>query len=140
VHILEQHLLYMYSFENDLSENDGYGSTHVGKPSQNNKRLFTVTCTISCIIYFIYGPGSSVGIATDYGLDGPGIESRWGEIFRNCPDRPWGPPDSCTIETGYFPGVKCGWGVLLTTHPLIMPRSLKSRAIPLPTFWATPVL
>ena len=28
------------------------------------------------------GPGSSVGIATDYGLDGPGIKSRWGEIFR----------------------------------------------------------
>ena len=28
------------------------------------------------------GPGSSVGIATDYGLGGPGIESRWGEIFR----------------------------------------------------------
>jgi hypothetical protein len=27
------------------------------------------------------GPGSSVGIATDYGLDGPRIESRWGEIF-----------------------------------------------------------
>jgi hypothetical protein len=24
------------------------------------------------------GPGSSVGIVTDYGLDGPGIESRWG--------------------------------------------------------------
>jgi hypothetical protein len=38
------------------------------------------------------GPGSSVGIATDYGLDGPVIESRWGgEIFRTCPDRPWGP-------------------------------------------------
>jgi hypothetical protein len=33
-----------------------------------------------------YGPGSSVGIATDYGLDGPGIESRWGEIFH--PSRP----------------------------------------------------
>jgi hypothetical protein len=27
------------------------------------------------------GPGSSVGIATDYGLDGPGIESRWGRHF-----------------------------------------------------------
>jgi hypothetical protein len=27
------------------------------------------------------GPGSSVGIATDYGLDGPGIESRWGRGF-----------------------------------------------------------
>jgi hypothetical protein len=38
----------------------------------------------------VYGPGSSVGITTDYGLGGPGIESRlWGEIFRTCPDRPW---------------------------------------------------
>ena len=34
----------------------------------------------------IYGPSSSVGIANDYGLDGPGIESRWVEIF--CPSRP----------------------------------------------------
>ena len=32
------------------------------------------------------GPGSSVSIVTDYGLDGPGIESWWGEIFR--PSRP----------------------------------------------------
>ena len=32
------------------------------------------------------GPGSSVGIATGYGLDGPVSESRWGEIFR--PSRP----------------------------------------------------
>jgi hypothetical protein len=34
------------------------------------------------------GPGSSVGLATGYGLEGPGIESRWGEIFLTCPDRP----------------------------------------------------
>jgi hypothetical protein len=27
------------------------------------------------------GPGSSVGIATEYGLDGRGIESRWGRDF-----------------------------------------------------------
>ena len=27
------------------------------------------------------GPDSSVGIATGYGLDGPGIESRWGRYF-----------------------------------------------------------
>ena len=40
------------------------------------------------------GWDSSVGIATRYGLDGPGIESRWGggEIFHTLPDRPWGPP------------------------------------------------
>jgi len=40
------------------------------------------------IIVFILiqcGPGSVVGIATAYGLDGPGIESRWGEIFRTRP-------------------------------------------------------
>jgi len=37
---------------------------------------------------------SSVGIATRYGLDGPGIESRWGgaRFFRTRLDRPWGPP------------------------------------------------
>jgi hypothetical protein len=29
----------------------------------------------------LMGPGSSVGIATGYGLDGPGIESRWGRDF-----------------------------------------------------------
>jgi hypothetical protein len=28
-----------------------------------------------------YGPGSVVDIATGYGLDGPGIESRWGQNF-----------------------------------------------------------
>jgi hypothetical protein len=28
------------------------------------------------------GLGSSVGIATDYGLDGPGIESRWERDFQ----------------------------------------------------------
>ena len=38
------------------------------------------------------GPGSSVGIVTGYGLDGPGSNPGGGEIFRTCPDRPWGPP------------------------------------------------
>ena len=32
------------------------------------------------------GPGSSVGIATDYGLDGPRSNAGWDEIFR--PSRP----------------------------------------------------
>ena len=31
--------------------------------------------------YVNRGPGSVVGIATGYGLDGPGIESRWGRDF-----------------------------------------------------------
>jgi len=63
------------------------------------------------------GPGSSVGIATDYGLDGPGIESRWRRDFPPVQTGPEAHPASCKMGTGSFPGVKCGWGVLLTTHP-----------------------
>jgi len=32
--------------------------------------------------YITFGPGSSVGIATDYGLDGPGTNPRGDEILR----------------------------------------------------------
>jgi len=46
-------------------------------------------------------------------------------------------PASCTMGTGSFPEVKYGRGVLLTTHPLLVPPSWKSRAIPLPTLWTT---
>ena len=38
------------------------------------------------------GPGSVVGIATGYGLDGPGIESRWGRDFPHLSRPAWGPP------------------------------------------------
>ena len=38
------------------------------------------------IPYHIHGLGSSVGIATDYGLDGPGLNSSGDEIF--CQSRP----------------------------------------------------
>jgi len=44
-------------------------------------------------------------------------------------------PASCTMGFGSFRGVKYGRGVLLTTHPLLVSRSWKSRAIPLPTLW-----
>ena len=56
------------------------------------------------------------------------------EIFR--PSRS-AHPAYCKMGTGSFPGVKCGRGVLLTTHPLLVPRSWKSRAIPLPTLGHT---
>ena len=48
------------------------------------------------------GRDSSVGIATRYGLDCPGV----GEIFRTRPDRPWGLPS--LLYNGYraFPGGK----------------------------------
>ena len=97
---------------------------------------------VSEILYLLFssmhlsGLGSSVSIATCCGPDSLGIESQWGEIFRR-PDRPWGHPASCAMRTGSLLGVKYGRGVLLTTHPLLLPRSWKSRAIPLPTLWAT---
>jgi hypothetical protein len=69
---------------------------------------------------------SVVGIATRYGLEGPGIEARWGEIFRTYPDRLRGPPS--LLHNGYrvFSGGKGGRGVMLTTHPLLVPRLRKS--------------
>jgi hypothetical protein len=40
---------------------------------------------------------SSVGIATRYGLDGPGIESRWGRDFPH-PSRPALGPTQLSIQ------------------------------------------
>jgi len=51
-------------------------------------------------IKWYVGWADVVGIATRYGLDGPGIESWWGRGV----DFPH--PASCTIGTGSFPGVK----------------------------------
>jgi len=36
---------------------------------------------ITYSVLSLSGPGSVVGVATGYGLDGPGIESRWGRDF-----------------------------------------------------------
>jgi hypothetical protein len=50
-------------------------------------------------------------LTTDYGLDEPGIESRWGEIFR------WGPPS--LLYNGYrvFPGGKVRLGRAVDHSP-----------------------
>jgi hypothetical protein len=53
------------------------------------------------------GRDSSVDIATGYGLDGPGIESRWGaRFFAHVQTGPGAHPASYTMGTGSFPGVK----------------------------------
>jgi hypothetical protein len=78
---------------------------------------------------------SSVGIATRYGLEGPGIESRWAEIFRTYPDRLRGPPSLLYNEYRVFPGGKDGRSVMLTTHPLLVLRLRKSWAITPLTRW-----
>jgi hypothetical protein len=81
---------------------------------------------------FRRGPDSVVGIATGYGLDGPGIESRWGaRYFAPVQTGPGTHPASCTMGTGSFPRVKSGRSVTLTPHPLLVPWLRKGRAIPL---------
>ena len=75
---------------------------------------------------------------TDYGLDGPGIKSRRRRDFLPVQTCPGTHPASCTMGTISFSWLNCGRGVLLTTHPLLVPRSWKSGAIPLPNLWATP--
>ena len=74
-------------------------------------------------------------ISTRYWLEGPGIESRWAEIFRTYPDRLRGPPS--LLYNGYrvFPGGKSDRGVMLTTHPLLVPKLRKSWSVPPLTVW-----
>jgi len=66
------------------------------------------TVYIYIFIYlFIMGRDNSVGIATRYGLDGPGIESRWGPRFSATVQTGCGAhPASYTMGVRSFPGVK----------------------------------
>ena len=94
--------------------------------------VILILCSKTC-----RGPGSVVGTATGYGLDSPGIESRWEARF-SAPVQtdPGAHPASYTMGTGSFPGVKSSQAVMLTLHPLLVPWSRKGRAIPLLPLWA----
>ena len=80
---------------------------------------------------------SSVGIATELqagrSADRIPIGARFSAPVQNGPGAH---PASCTIGIVSFPGVKCGRGVTLTPHPLLVPWPIKSRAIPLLPLWA----
>jgi hypothetical protein len=84
-----------------------------------------------CYLHFAFsdlteGRDSSVDIATRYGLDGPGIESRWGRDLCTRLDRPWDPPSF--LYSGYrvsLPRVKRpGRGV---DHPPLSRAEVKER-------------
>ena len=69
----------------------------------------------------------SVGIATRYGLEGLGIESRWGRDFPHL-SRPAPRPTQPPVQ--WVPGLsrgKGGRGVVLTTHPHLVCRGSRKR-------------
>ena len=74
-------------------------------------KILGVVCVLSLIYSYVtvcrFCADSAVGIATRYGLDGPGIESRWGRDFPH-PSRPaLGPTQPpCTMGTGSFQKLK----------------------------------
>ena len=64
----------------------------------------------------------------------------WGRDFPPVQTGLGANPASCKMGTWSFPGLNCGRGVPLTSHPLLVSRLWKNRAIALPTLWAKPGL
>jgi len=120
------HLTTDWNFLQNLTDIIWTGAAErIPKDCRRRLSIFTPLPTVLC------GPGSSVGIATDYRLDRPGSNPGGDDIFQTIQTGSEAHPTSCKMGTMSFPGLKCGRGVLLTTHPLLVPRSWKSTAIPL---------
>jgi hypothetical protein len=76
-------------------------------------------------IQYIYGRDSSVNIATRYGLDGPGIESRWGKDIASPSRAALGPTQRPIQWVPGLPGLKqAGRGV---DHPPHLGTRLKKE-------------
>ena len=80
---------------------------------------------------------SSVGTATRYWLDGPGIEFRWGARF-SAPVQtgPGAHPASYTMGTGSLPGIKRAGGLVLATHSHLAPRLKEEYSYTSVPLWA----
>jgi hypothetical protein len=90
---------------------------------QTNAQKISLTLKFYWLEY-LCGPGSSVGLATGYGLDGPGVESGWGLYFPHLSRPALGttrPPVQWVPVLSR--GVESDRGVTLTPRPLLVPRS-----------------
>jgi hypothetical protein len=108
---------------------------------QHSMRMRRITlpsvCSVRLWHIFLHypvkgGTGSSVSIATGYGLDGPGIESRWRRYFPHLSRPVLGPIQPSVQGVQPFPGGRKRPGRDADPSPLLVPRSKKqNRAIPL---------
>ena len=80
--------------------------------------------------------GRVAGIATGYGLDGPGIESRSGQNFPHLSRQALGPTQPPVQWVPCLSWGKERPGRDADPSPLLAPWSRKSRAIPLLPLWA----
>jgi hypothetical protein len=109
-------------------------SAFIVMSSKSRRKKRKLRWPINSLLKNVHEPGSSGSIVSGYGLDDRGSFPGRGKGFFLCtlrPDRLWDPPG--LLFNGYrgpFPGVKCGRGVMLTTHPHLVPRSRKRGAIP----------
>jgi hypothetical protein len=72
-----------------------------------------------CFLHAVQkGCDSSVGIATCYGLDGPGIESRWERVFPHSSRPVLGPNQPPILWVPGLSREQSGRGVVLSTHPI----------------------
>jgi hypothetical protein len=89
---------------------DGANPQLVKKSTRKQEKYQMLSVFIQWHIHYLRlhlnvpcGPGSSVGIATDYGLDRIPVGTRF---FAHVQTDPGAHPASCTMGTGSFPGVK----------------------------------
>ena len=97
----------------------------IGFEREKRFSWYWITITYYICMITLYNVGRvAQSVATGYGLDGSGIESRRGARFSEpVQTGPEVHPASCTMSTGSFSGVKSGRGVTLTPHPLLVPWS-----------------
>jgi hypothetical protein len=82
--------------------------------------IFVCEVFLLCVLHmYVGGPGSGDRILVGARFSAP-VQTG-----------PGAHPASCTMGTESFPEVKSGRGVTLTPHPLLVPWSWRSRAIPL---------
>jgi hypothetical protein len=91
-----------------------------------SRKLTVKHFKIICLYLPSVGRNSSVGLATRYGLDGPGIESRCERDFPTTVQTGLAThPTSYTFGTASFPGLKrSGRGV---NHPTLFSTEVKER-------------